>query len=184
AAVVDLLERQGREVVRMDMAEFPARGLALSWTGGPGDGYWIDAPGGRVDLARASVGWWRRVQPFRVDPAIGSDHDQAFVRSETSQAVNGMLDALTCAWVNPREADASAHHKPYQWAVARDLGLRLPRTLVTNKPDEARQFIDAIGVGKVVFKAFLASLDAWRETRLVEEADVAQLDLVKYSPVI
>jgi glutathione synthase/RimK-type ligase-like ATP-grasp enzyme len=95
-----------------------------------------------------------------------------------------MLDALPCTWVNPREADSMAHHKPYQWAVARALGLRLPRTLVTNKPDEARAFIQSIGVGKVVFKAFLASTAAWRETRLVEESDLAQLDLVKYSPVI
>jgi glutathione synthase/RimK-type ligase-like ATP-grasp enzyme len=182
--VVALLEQQGREVVRLDMADFPARGVSMTWSGDPSDGYWVDAPSGRVDLARASVAWWRRVQPFRIDPAIGSEHDRAFVNSETSQAVNGMLDALPCAWINPREADSAAHHKPYQWAVAQSLGLRLPRTLVTNKPDDARAFIDGIGVGKVVFKAFLASTEAWRETRLVEEADVAQLDLVKYSPVI
>lgn len=183
-AVVDILERQGREVVRLDMADFPSRGLALSWTGEPGDGYWVDLPGGRVNLARAHVGWWRRVQPFRLDPALRPDHDQAFARSETSQAVNGMLDALPCTWVNPRDADAAAHHKPYQWAVANDIGLRLPRTLVTNTPDEARLFVESIGVGKVVFKAFLASVEEWRETRLVEQRDMAQLDLVKYAPVI
>lgn len=183
-AVVGLLEQQGREVVRLDMADFPSRGLSLSWGGQDHDAYMVDTQNGATDLARARVGWWRRVQPFRIDHAIQSDHDQAFVRSETSQAVNGMLDALPCAWVNPREADAAAHHKPYQWSVARALGLRLPRTLVTNKPDEARTFIESIGVGKVVFKAFLASVEQWRETRIVEPADMAQLDLVKYSPVI
>jgi glutathione synthase/RimK-type ligase-like ATP-grasp enzyme len=183
--VVGLLERQGREVVRLDLAEFPARGLALSWSGSAeADGYWVDAPGGRVNLAEAAVGWWRRVQPFTVDPAIRSEHDRAFVRSETSQAINGTLDALSCGWVNPRDADAAAHHKPYQWAVARSLGLPLPRTLVTNKPEDARAFIDAIGVGKVVFKAFLASVEQWRETRTVEAADVAQLELVRYAPVV
>jgi glutathione synthase/RimK-type ligase-like ATP-grasp enzyme len=183
-AVVALLERQGREVVRLNMADFPSRELTLSWTGTGEDGYVVDTPGGRVDLARAKVGWWRRVQPFRLDPALRAGHDQAFARSETSQAVNGMLDALSCAWVNPREADAAAHHKPYQWAVAREVGLTLPRTIVTNRPDEARRFIESVGVGRVVFKAFLASLDAWRETRLVNEDDLTRLDLVKFAPVI
>lgn len=186
-SVVRLLEQKGREVVRMDLADFPATGLKLNWSNNGGaPQYWIDTPArGPVDIAPARVGWWRRVRPFSVDPAISSEHDRAFVNSETSQAVNGMLDALgSCTWVNPREADTAAHHKPYQWAVARQVGLRLPRTLVTNKPEEARAFINSIGVGKVVFKAFLASVEAWRETRLIEPADMDRLDLVKYAPVI
>ena len=52
-------------------------------------------------------------------------------------------------------------------------GLRVPRTLVTSDPGEARRFIEEIGVGKVVFKAFLASVEDWRETRLVESSDEA-----------
>lgn len=184
-SVVRLLEQRGREVVRIDLADFPAAGLKLNWSGVDAPGYWIDTPArGPVNIAPARVGWWRRVRPFTVDPAIASEHDRSFVNSETSQAVNGMLDALPCTWVNPREADSAAHHKPYQWAVARQLGLRLPRTLVTNKPDEARTFINSIGVGKVVFKAFLASVEAWRETRLIEAADMDRLELVKYAPVI
>jgi glutathione synthase/RimK-type ligase-like ATP-grasp enzyme len=95
-----------------------------------------------------------------------------------------MLDALPCAWVNPRAADDTAHHKPYQWAIAHDLGLSLPRTLVTNKPEEARKFIDKVGLGKTAFKAFLATQEAWRETRLVEASDLDELESVRFAPVI
>jgi glutathione synthase/RimK-type ligase-like ATP-grasp enzyme len=95
-----------------------------------------------------------------------------------------MLDALPCAWVNPRAADEAAHRKPYQWEIAQQVGLRLPRTLVTNRPEEARAFIERVGVGKAVFKAFVASIEAWRETRLVEAADVERLEQVRYAPVI
>ena len=128
--------------------------------------------------------WWRRVRPFEVDPAIAQEQRRAFAASETAQAVHGMLDALRCPWVNPREADASAHHKPYQWAVAQALGLKLPRTLVTSEAAAARRFIDEVGVGKVVFKAFLASIEEWRETRLVQAEDVERLELLHYAPVI
>jgi len=183
--VVRLLRQEGREVVQIDLGDFPAKaGMALSWNGGIRPSYRVDTPGGRVDVAAARVGWWRRVRPFTVDAAITNQHDQAFVQSETSQAINGMLDGIGCSWVNPREADAAAHHKPYQWAVAQQVGLRVPRTLVTNQPEEAREFIEHIGVGAVVFKAFLASMQAWRETRLIERSDLDRLPLVKYAPVI
>jgi glutathione synthase/RimK-type ligase-like ATP-grasp enzyme len=41
-----------------------------------------------------------------------------------------------------------------------------------------------MGGRKVVFKAFLASIEEWRETRLVEPEDLERLDLVRYAPVI
>jgi glutathione synthase/RimK-type ligase-like ATP-grasp enzyme len=185
ADVVSRLEAQGREVVQVDLSDFPARaGLGLTWDNGRAPSYVVDTPKGASEISRASVGWWRRIRSFTVDGAVVNRNAVAFAHSETAQAVNGMLDAIGCPWVNPREADAAAHHKPYQWAVARRVGLRLARTLVTNKPDAARAFISSVGVGRTVFKAFLASIEEWRETRLVEPGDLDRLDLVRYAPVI
>lgn len=182
--VIGRLEKAGREVVQIDLGDFPARaGMALSWSNDQAS-YLIETPKGAVDISAARVGWWRRVRPFTVDAAVASPSERAFAESETSQAVNGLLDALGCAWVNPREADTAAHHKPYQWAVAREVGLRLPRTLVTNQPEAARAFIESVGLGKTIFKAFLASIEAWRETRLIEPDDLEKLDSVRFAPVI
>jgi glutathione synthase/RimK-type ligase-like ATP-grasp enzyme len=183
--VVGRLEQAGREVVQIDLSDFPARsGLALSWADGQTPAYVVARDGRAVDLREARVAWWRRVRPFDPDPQVASPSLRAFAASETGQAVGGMLNALPCAWVNPRAQDDAAHHKPYQWEIAQQVGLRLPRTLVTNQPEEARAFIEQIGVGRVVFKAFLASIEAWRETRLVEAEDVERLEQVRYAPVI
>jgi glutathione synthase/RimK-type ligase-like ATP-grasp enzyme len=185
AGVIQCLERQGREVLLIDLADFPAHaGLKLSWQTEEKSSYVVEGACGPIDLARARVGWWRRVRPFSIDAAVVSPSMRAFAESETAQAVGGMLDALPCVWVNDRAADEAAHRKPYQWEVARAVGLRLPRTLVTNQPEAAREFIREVGVGRAIFKAFLASLEAWRETRLVEQEDVEKLDLVRYAPVI
>ncbi|PNY80418.1 MvdC/MvdD family ATP grasp protein [Deinococcus koreensis] len=183
--VVGRLQRAGRDVVRIDLADFPAAsGLSCSWDVGAPERYLIQTPGGTVDLAGARAAWWRRVRAHTLDPLMSDPDAMAFAMSETNEAVSGMLDALSCPWMNPREADSAAHHKPLQWAVARQVGLQLPRTLVTSRPDDARAFIAEIGVGKVVFKAFIAMLEAWRETRLVEESDLAHLDSVRLAPVI
>jgi glutathione synthase/RimK-type ligase-like ATP-grasp enzyme len=183
--VLKHLQQAGREVVQVDLADFPSqRGLEFSWSMDRSPSYIIDDPSGQIDLRKARVAWWRRVRPFSIDQSISSPAMRAFAESETSQAINGMLDAIPCAWVNPRAADEAAHHKPYQWAIAHQLGLRLPRTLVTNKPEVARQFIDEVGVGKTVFKPFIASIESWRETRIIEHDDLSRLELVRYAPVI
>lgn len=185
AGVVRLLEAEGREVVQIDLGDFPVNaGVTLAWSNNGDARYKIHTKRGVVDVSETRVGWWRRVRPFVIHPEITRPLDAAFVQSETAQAVNGMLDALPCVWVNPREADTSAHHKPYQWAVAQQVGLHVPRTMVTSDPVEARKFIEEIGAGGVVFKAFLASTQDWRETRLIEPGDVGRLELVKYAPVI
>lgn len=183
--VIARLQRAGREVLLIDMADFPSlASLALSWANDAEPSYLVKGVDGEVDLRRAGVGWWRRVRPFSVDQAVVVPSMRAFAESETAQAVGGMLDALPCVWVNNRGADEAAHRKPLQWTLAREVGLRLPRTLVTNSPEAARKFIGEVGLGRTIFKAFLASLDAWRETRLVEPGDLDKLDAVRFAPVI
>jgi glutathione synthase/RimK-type ligase-like ATP-grasp enzyme len=184
-AVVRRLEAMQREVVRIDLADFPSRAaLVGQWHDGHAPSYRIDTPKGTFDLAQARVVWWRRVRPFAVDHAIAQPERRQFAASETSQAVMGVLDALRCPWINPRLADDAAHHKPYQWTVAQKVGLRVPRTLVTTQAEAARAFIEDVGLGRVVFKAFLASIEEWRETRLVNQEDLSRLDLLRYAPVI
>lgn len=184
-AVLRHLADAGHATVRLDMASFPSPAtIHAEWPAEGPERFVVDTAGGPVDLARVDAVWWRRVQPFTVDPAITSVERRHFAASETGQAVYGMLDSMDCAWVNPRQADAAAHHKPLQWSVARALGLRVPRTLVTTQPAAARAFVQALGLGRVVFKAFLASIEEWRETRLVEAEDLQRLELLRYAPVI
>lgn len=184
-AVVHRLEADGREVVRLDLADFPARGeITLDYTAAGEPVYTVRTPTAHARLDRCRAAWWRRVRPFTVDSGLGTLRDQTFAISETGQALHGLFHSLNCTWVNPPAQDTIAHHKPYQWEVARRMGLTLPRTLVTNQTGQARRFIQEMGVGRTVFKAFIASADAWRETRLVRTEDLALLDTVRYAPVI
>jgi glutathione synthase/RimK-type ligase-like ATP-grasp enzyme len=186
AEVVGRLERAGRELVQIDLADFPATGLAMLYgQGSAPPSYLVDTGRGAVDLAGCQAGWWRRVRPFQLDPAMADTHDRAFAASETGQAVLGLLDSLPCAWMNPPRMDEAAHRKPLQWAAAREAGLRLPRTVVTNRPEQVRAFVQELGgPRRVVFKAFIASELSWRETRLLRDADLAQLEAVRLAPVI
>ena len=184
--VVARLQAAGRDVVRIDLADFPAvRSIEAHWSHDEAGRFLIDHDEGTsTNLAAARVVWWRRVRSFVPDPAIGDAALRTFAHSETSQALLGILDSLKCPWVNPRLADEAAHHKPYQWSVAHALGLKVPRTLVTTRPEAARAFVRGLTPSRVVYKPFLASIEDWRETRLVRPEDLERIDLVRLAPVI
>ncbi|MEV4937432.1 MvdC/MvdD family ATP grasp protein [Streptomyces zaomyceticus] len=184
-AVVQRLERAGREVVRVNVGDFPAHGtMAFEYDDGRPPRYRLSTPTAARGLADCRAGWWRRLRPLTLDASLRSPGDQGFAASETNQALNGLFHSLDCAWINPPALDTVAHHKPYQWATARRVGLSLPRTLVTNDPGRAEAFVGDLGSGRAVFKAFLAAEHAWRETRLVRAEDLVHLDAVRFAPVI
>jgi glutathione synthase/RimK-type ligase-like ATP-grasp enzyme len=183
--VIGRLRARGRPVHLLDLGSLPSqRSVTLEWRQDRAMQSIVHGAGESLDLADVGVVWWRRVRPFDVDASVTAPHARAFATSETTQAVYGMLDSLDCPWVNPRTADDTGHHKPFQWAVAQEVGLRVPRTLVTNRPEDAQRFIAELGRERTICKAFLASLDAWRETRVVTAEDVGRLDLVRLAPVI
>lgn len=107
-----------------------------------------------------------------------------FAATEAQEALAGMWHSLDAFWVNDPARDQVAHRKAYQLSVAQDVGLRIPHTMITNDPGEARRFVDARGYRDVVYKAFSATERDWRETRLLREEELELLDNVRYAPVI
>lgn len=167
----------------MDTARFPSRAsLTQSFDDGARS-YELSIDQRRIDLSTCGAAWWRRPLPFTLQPGIAPEVT-SFTYTECHEAVAGLWSALDVAWVNPPILDEEAHHKPYQLAVASKLGLRIPRTLITNDPDAARRFIDMLGPERTVYKTFLASEGFWRETRVLRHEEIALLDRVRLAPVI
>ena len=185
APVLSELDRIGSERVVVDTSRIPSSvhmSAAHSSTGDRRrlrleDGSWLD-------LAECGSGWWRRALPSPRDPRILDPAQAAWAVNETYEAMAGFWDALPITWVSPPRAIETSMMKTWQLPTARAVGLDVPDTLVTNDPDEARAFIDRLGLGNVVCKAFSATLENWRETRVVGEAEYAQLHQVAVAPVI
>lgn len=188
ARVLAGLAARGHPASLIDTAAFPSRAaLAIRF------GHRDAADDGRtwqfttgemsIDLDAVGTVWWRRPQPFTLDPSIDPGV-ASFAYSECHEALTGMWHGLRAEWVNPPAADEVAHHKPYQLAVATDVGLTVPATLITNDADEARSFIAERGPANTVYKTFLATEVHWRETRVVRPNELGLLDRVALAPVI
>jgi hypothetical protein len=182
ATVRGHLEVLGARVVQLDTGGMPADVELTTWTRPAGD--W-SAEWGQdgIDAADLRVMWWRRPQPFQPPAEVTSHQDRMFVVAECAAAVSGLWSCLDAVWVNDPDRDEAASRKMWQLKVASELGLRVPRTCMTNSPRRAREFL-ASESGAVVYKSFSATPETWRETRVVAETQVAQLDQVRFAPVI
>lgn len=169
----------------LDMADFPQRARMHAYAGGELDRLLLDLPDGRrIDLDEVGAVWNRRIKPFDIDPAISDETGRLFAWSETTEAVGGLWYGMECFWMNHPAADEMALRKVTQHRVAHRLGLRVPETLVTNGPDEAREFIARHESTGVIRKAFRNIPEAPRETKKVGPEEIAQIEAVRFAPVI
>ncbi|HVL38285.1 MAG TPA: hypothetical protein VM328_02730 [Fimbriimonadaceae bacterium] len=185
AVVVDALERRGADVVLFDTARFPQRiGLTVhcsscaAWRASA----LVDERS--RDLALTKVVWYRRPLPFELDEQVRSSEDRVFAYGECHAAVTGLWSCLDALWINDPVRDEVASRKMYQLNVASGVGLRIPRTCITNCPQEAAQFVAAEGKNGTIYKSFSATERSWRETRLLRSGEETLLDQVRLAPVI
>ncbi|MCB5909838.1 ATP-grasp ribosomal peptide maturase [Streptomyces pinistramenti] len=104
----------------------------------------VRTPSRITDLAQLRAVYWRR-PVWPAFPHLGDD-DARFAAAQVRYGLGGTLYALDRPlWVNHPLRNAAADYKPAQLALAQRLGFTVPPTLVTNDPDEAREFIDSHG---------------------------------------
>ena len=169
----------------VDLAWFPSRMAMHAYAGQKRDALFLDLPSGRR-LALDDVGavWHRRIRGFSLDPGLTDATAQTFAFSECNEGLPGLWAAMDCFWMNRPHADERAMKKVAQHRLAGLAGLRVPATLVTNGPDEARAFIAAHAAQGVVRKAFRNIPQAPRVTLRLGADELALIDSVRFAPVI
>lgn len=187
AHVRPVMEHLTRPAVVVDVADFPGRSrldVRFGDCDGACDRMVLTDPEGRV-VAADEVGavWYRRERPLGLDPALTDPTSRMFAWSESHEAITGFWRGLDCFWMNRPAADEVAQRKIRQLQLARQVGLPVPETLITNDPEKARQFVVEHDEGGVVRKAFRNIAEAPRSTELVSTEDLARIDDVRYAPV-
>lgn len=187
--VAEELARRGARPVRVDTDQFPA---SLSLTAAVDDGGWrhvLDTGAARVDADEITGVWMRRL----VLPELDDDLDPAFREGcgrESLAALRGFLGGLAGRrFVNPLDAEPAAGDKLRQLRLARECGLEVPRTIITNDAASAREFYLARG-GDVVAKMLTpltTSMDGqtpFVHTSAVTPEDLEHLDGLRYAPMV
>lgn len=145
------LEERGEPATRFNTEDFPVRsGMVLSLCRGRVGGS-IEAGGRAVGLDEIRSVWYRRPAEPEPSKEVEDPDDRWFAAEESEEALFGLWRVLDCTWVSHPDALNAASYKPAQLLAASGVGLEVPRTLISNEPEEAAAFVDDLG-GPAVIK--------------------------------
>ncbi len=187
--VSEALARRGARPLRFDTDLFPAE-VRLSATLRPGGLENVLRVGGtEAGTSEVHAVWARRVWPPRLSERLDERFRAACTR-ESLAALEGFFDGLGGArWVNDPRSERAAENKLLQLRAARESGLDIPPTLMTNDAERARAFYEAEG-GRVVAKLLRPLSVSMGETPFfvytsdVGAADIEALDTLSHCPVV
>lgn len=190
--VAAAIEARGVRAYRLDTDRFPTeiRVSIAEEPGGATRGV-IAGPAGELSLEAITAVYYRR---FNAGGQIPGDLDRQLRApsvEESRRVLHGLLAVLSSAGVfalDRLDVVRRAENKPLQLALARRLGLDVPRTLVSNDPEAVRAFAAQQPAGVVTkMMASFAVYEGGREnvvfTNPVRDEDLADLDGLALCPM-
>ena len=149
--VVTELDKLGQEWVLFDPGDFPAHvQLSAHFSHDERRATLCLTDGRPIHLEDITSVWYRRPTLIKGSTELPT-LERSFIEREARMGLWGILRALPALWVNHPDAIREASYKPRQLSVAQMLGLEIPRTLLSNDPDQFKQFYQECH-GKVIYK--------------------------------
>ena len=188
--VIGAIEARGGSAFRFETDLFPADlRLTIGWD--KKDRLLLADSERELDLSQVSAVWIRGMDTgLKLPDDLDPGHQEA-AQTESNSMVWGMLECLNVFQLDPPESLRRAPYKPRQLQLAREVGLEIPRTLITNHPSAVRDFAATCQPG-VIAKMVDGSgirieTDHGLEpvyTRQLSAADLADLDSLSLCPMI
>jgi hypothetical protein len=136
--VAAALQYRGARPFRFDTDRFPTQVKLAAKFVGSKTSYVIEDGDQRVAATEVRAVWARRFWPPRLFPDLDRKFHEMCAR-ESMATVEGFLDGLhSASWVNDPARERQAENKLLQLRIAAEVGLLVPRTLVTNDPQQMR----------------------------------------------
>lgn len=186
--VMAALARLGADALRLDTDLYPLEVRLATHLDAGGTRQALTVGGRTLDLSQVKSIYHRRDETARTLPHDMDRDLRGHAVAEARRVLQGCLAALPCFHLDAPEARLRGRNKQLQLELAARAGLPVPRTLITNDPDEARAFVAACP-GGVVTK-MMNAVSVWDEgeehalfTNLVRPDDVEALDDLVLCPM-
>jgi hypothetical protein len=194
------LREKGAACSIFDLREVPAASVTSAWVDGSRPlraRLRRDSGEPReLDLGAVETVWFRRPALPLASPTLEPE-DREFAQEESLALLLGLATALRGRfWVNPVVAALATDRglgKLGQLDLAREHGLAIPRTLATNDPDAAREFVRSCPEGAIYkpFKTPTRTHEAGERrevqavfTNRVDASALEDVDQVRHAPCI
>lgn len=133
--VIDLIRSRGLSIERFNLCQYPERS-AFSWA--------PDAESGIDVLVAGRAGWFHDPGRYTIAHSL-EGHGRELALRECDAFWEGAALAASLSWLNPPDALILASRKLHQLSRARELGIPVPPTLVSNDRNTACSFFEKCG---------------------------------------
>lgn len=184
------VEARGARVVVLNTDLYPTEHKVSQYGGPDGDRFFVDVGLGPIELTARDVVWIRRL---RIAKGLPGDMDPLFRQGavgESEATLQGFLSAVPSAVLDPFHKAERADRKAWQHRVATAVGLRTPRTLITNDPAAAAAFAATCPHGVVAkMQSVFTRIDEHGQeqapfTTLLDASALANLASLRLGPLV
>lgn len=142
------LTHRGIDTVCVDGSDFPSD-ISMEFDPNNGAGAIHTAAGKRIAFEDISSIYWRNY--FGVGTPRLPDEEQSYIAENDSRSLfESFLCHVPARWVNSWAAIQMHQTKPYQLAKIAQMGVTIPKTIISNTPAAVRAF--AASTPKMIFK--------------------------------
>lgn len=183
------VEARGARFVEFHTDHFPTSHRLTQRTDGATERFFVDIGDGPVEIGPEDAVWHRRIAFANHLPRQMEAKLREGAVMESKNMAEGWLTAVPAFAVDRFDRITRAKRKSWQQALAHEVGLRIPRTCLTNDPAEARAFFDTCPHGAI---AKMLSSWAWYDeagrehvvmTTEVDRRTLDHLDELRFSPM-
>jgi len=188
--VMDAVAARDGIAYRFDTDRFPTElQIACHYGGGKAGPLRLTCQGEDLDLRTVTAVWYRRVAIGQRIPATMDPRLRRPAIDESHAAVYGLITSLDAFHLDQVQRVRRAESKQLQLKIAHEVGLRIPRTLITNQPDAVRQFARECEQGMIMktltsFSVYEADKQHMVFTNVVGHEDLEHVGDLRYCPAI
>jgi hypothetical protein len=176
--VSERIQRAGHHCINWNTTWFPWKN-SVSWDSSGGAHFRL--LGCEFALNEIGAVWWRRYRPATINPMITDAHVKQFCSSESSALLQSIFYHSDKV-INSPIRERAASLKQAQLVAAIRLGIRIPRTIISNDGAAIRRFVQREKA--TICKTIVCDYPHSVPTRTCSLADFANDEEVALAPVI
>lgn len=186
---IDAIKKSGHTPVRFDTDRFPTEiQLEMSYNNN-GENLILVTPEETMNLKDIDSVYYRRVAYGNKIPLNMNKQLRNACIGETKTTIEGFITSLKAFHLDPLWVVRRASNKQLQLQLAREIGLEIPRTLITNSKKAVLDFAKTCPSGMITkmqssFAIYEDGLEKVVFTSKVKEEDLEHLDSLNLSPMV